>query len=53
MGSGRVLVVKGKQRYGEGRERPGEEGGHKMLKEIIKLPSNNGDTFLVFAFGCP
>lgn len=51
MGSGRVLVVKGKQRYGDKRK-GGEDswgwggrvvcvcggGGHKMFLEIIKLP---------------
>lgn len=40
MGSGRVLVVKGKQRYGDkrkGSEDNGGGGGHKMFLEIIKL----------------
>lgn len=47
MGSGRVLVVKGKQRYGDKRE-GGERGCHKMLLEIIKLPSNYGGNIFFF-----
>lgn len=35
------------------RGRVREGGCHKMLMEIIKLPANSGDTFLVFAFECP
>lgn len=34
------------------RERKAAREGQKMLIEIIKLPSNNGGTFLAVTFGC-
>lgn len=55
MGSGRVLVVKGKQRYGDKREgcvEAGRKRADEMLLEIIKLSSNNGGNILC-CVGCP
>ena len=62
MAGGRVLVVKGKQRYGNKRASPGMCVCvcvcvcvcHEMLLEKIKLTLNNGANIHIFyCAGCP